>query len=163
MSGQHAPPSRRTGENLKALRGRRMGKNPMTEQMQRTSENLIVVKTQRTGANLRDKVARSHMPASVGDRGPTRSIRLNQNGKRSSSGNVFRRLGQDADLRDTLNRRRDQKQSQQSTVHNRHLEVIPRGQGEILIEDLRCTIAAMKENDVELITTTTGSPFNLEI
>ena len=79
--------------------------------MQQTGEILMVVRTQRIGANLRVEVARSHTLASVGARGRTGSVCLNQNGERSSSGNVFRRLGQDADLRDTLNRRQDQKLS----------------------------------------------------
>ena len=39
----------------------------------------------------------------------------------------------------------------------------PGGQGEITIKDLRRTIAAMKENDEELITVATRSPFNWEI
>ena len=123
----------------------------------------MVVTIQRMGANLRAKVARFCIPASVGAKGHTGSVRLDQNGERSSSGNIFRRLGQGADLRDTLNKRRDQERSQQSTSHNRHPEVAPRRQGEILIEDLHRTIAIMKENDVELITVATGSPFNLKI
>ena len=72
-------------------------------------------------------------------------------------------MGQEVDLRDTLNRRRDQKQSQQFTAYNRHPEAALRKQREIPIKDLRRTITNMKENDVELITTATGSPFNLEI
>ena len=34
------------------------------------------------------------------------------------------------------------------------------GQGGIPVEDLRYAIAAMKENDMELITAATGSPFS---
>ena len=52
---------------------------------------------------------------------------------------------------------------QQFTVHNRHPEVAHMRQGQILIKDLRSTIASMKENDVELIVATTKSPFDLEI
>ena len=123
----------------------------------------MAVRTQRMGANPRAEVARSHTLASVGAKGRTGSVHLNQNGKKRSSGNVFRRLGQDTDMRDTLKRRRDQEWSQQSTAHNRHPEVTPMGQGEILIEDFYRTIATMKENYLELIAPITGSPFNLEI
>ena len=80
--------------------------------------------------------------------------------KEAVQGTFFRRLGHEADLRDTLNRRRDQEWSQQSTTQNRQLVVAPKGQGEIPVEDLHCAIAAMKENDTELITTATRSHFN---
>ena len=46
---------------------------------------------------------------------------------------------------------------------DRYPEVAPRGQGEILIEELHRAIAAIKENDVELTAAATRSPFNLEI
>ena len=39
----------------------------------------------------------------------------------------------------------------------------PKGQGEIPVKDLHRAIAAMKENDMELIAATTGSPFNQEV
>ena len=123
----------------------------------------MAVKTQQMGANPRVEVARSYTPASVGAKACTRNIHLNQNGERNSSGNVFRRLGQDVDLRDTLNRKQDQKLSQQSTAYNRHPKVTPRGQGGILIEDLYCAITAMNKNDMELIAAATEPPFNLEI
>ena len=90
-------------ENPKASRGRRTGKNQMAEQTQQTSENLIAVSTQQMGANPRAEVTCSHTLASVWARGHTKSVRLNRNGEKSSSGNVFKRLGQEADLRDTLN------------------------------------------------------------
>ena len=57
----------------------------------------------------------------------------------------------------------DQEQSQQSPSQNRQPVLAPKDQREILVEDLRRAIATMKENDVELITTATGSPFNQEI
>ena len=110
-SGKYTPPSQQTGENSKASRGQRTGKNPRAERTQQTDENPIAIRIQRMGANPRAKVARSHTPASIGARGRTRSVRLNQNGDRSSSSNIFKRLGQEADLRDTLNRRREQERS----------------------------------------------------
>ena len=39
----------------------------------------------------------------------------------------------------------------------------PKGQGGIPVEDLRRAIAAMKENDMELIAAATGSPFKQEV
>ena len=115
------------------------------------------------GANPRANVACSHTPASIGARGCIESVQLNQNGERSSLGNVVSRLGQETELRDTLNRRRDQEWSKQSTTHKGHPEVVPGRRGEILIEDLCHAIVTMKENDVELITTATKSLFNPEI
>ena len=78
-------------------------------------------------------------------------------------GNVFRRLGQEADLKDTLNRRRDQERSQQSTAQNGRQKAALKGQGEIPIEDLHRAITAMEENDKKLIATVTGSLFSREI
>ena len=66
-------------------------------------------------------------------------------------------------MRDTLNRRQDQERSQHSTTHNGRLEVTPRGQGEIPLEELHRAIATMKENHQELIAAATGSPFSWEI
>ena len=122
----------------------------------------MVVRTQLTGANPRAKIVRSHTLAFVGVRARIGSVNANQNEERSDSGNVFR-LGQGQDLRDTLNRRQDHEQSQQSTAHNMRLELAPKRQGEIPIENLHRAIPAMKENDVELIAAVTGSSFNQEI
>ena len=72
-------------------------------------------------------------------------------------------IGLGANLRDTLNKMRDWKRSQHSIAHNGRPEVAPRGQEEIAIEKLRRIIAAMKENNQELIVVATGSPFNREI
>ena len=72
-------------------------------------------------------------------------------------------VGSQGDQRDTLNRRRDQEQSQQLAAQNGKLLAAHGGQGEIPVEDLCCAIAAMKENDIELIATTTRSPFNQEV
>ena len=63
------------------------------------------------------------------------------------------------DLRDTLNRRRDQECSQQSVAQIKQQESDPKGQRKIPIEDLHHTIAAMERNDEELIATAMGSPF----
>ena len=60
------------------------------------------------GVKLRAKVARSHTPTSVGTRGDTGSARTGHNEGQSELGNVFKRLGRGADLRDILNKRRDQ-------------------------------------------------------
>ena len=68
-----------------------------------TGENLMAVGTQKTGPNPRAEFAHSHTPTFVGARGCTESAQTNHNGRRNESGNVFRRLGRRADLRDTLN------------------------------------------------------------
>ena len=83
----------------------------MAARTQWTSENPMAVRNQRTGVNSRAEVVGSHTLASVGAKGYTGSVLLNQNGKRSSLGNVFRKLGKEADLRDTLNKRLDQERS----------------------------------------------------
>ena len=46
---------------------------------------------------------------------------------------------------------------------NKRLEVTPKGQGEIPLEEILRAIVAMKENNQELITAATGSPFNRAI
>ena len=75
-------------------------------------------------------------------------------GKRSCSGYVFRRLGRGAEMRDTLNLRRDQEQSQQSIAQNKQPKLGSKSQREIPVEDSRQAIAAMRENDVEFIVAT---------
>ena len=119
----------------------------------------MAIKTQQMGVNLGTEVTHSHMLTSKEAKARARSTHPNQDEK-SSSTNVFRRLGHGADMRDTLNRRHDQGQSQQLTAQNRQPVLAPIGQGEIPVEDLRCAIATMKENDVEFITVTTRLPFN---
>ena len=59
------------------------------------------------GVNSRAEVERSYTPTSIGTRWHTGSARTGHNEGRSESGNVFRRLGRWADLKDTLNRRQD--------------------------------------------------------
>ena len=140
------------------------GENPRAVQTQQTGENnLMVVKTQRTGTNLRAEVTHSHTSIFDRAKGRTRSAQTNQNKERSGSKNVFRRLGQAPDMSDTLNRKRDQERSQHSTAYNGRQMVAPRGKREISPKELFHLIATMKENDQELITTTTGSPFNRDI
>ena len=56
-------------------------------------KNLRAVETQRTGFNLSAEVARSHTLASVETRGRTNNVQTSNDEARSSSGNVFRRLG----------------------------------------------------------------------
>ena len=174
-SGQCAPSSQQTGENPRATCIQRTGENSRAVAKQRTGENLKAARTQRmkenpmavrtqwTGVNPRAEVARSHTPTSVGTRGHTGSARTGHNKGRSESGNVFKRLGKGANLRDTLNRRRDQERSQHSTSQRRRQKVNSRGQREIPIEDLCHAIVSMEENDEELIAAATGSPFSREI
>ena len=52
MSGQHAPPSQWTGENLRAIARQRTGENPRVVARQWTGENPRAVRTLQTGENL---------------------------------------------------------------------------------------------------------------
>ena len=122
--------------------------------------NPIAVRTQQTGVNPKTKVTRFHTLTSKRINARAGSTRPNQD-ERSSSRNVFRTLGHRANLRDTLNIKRDQERSQQATAQNRQPLGASRGQGGILVEDLHRAITAMKENDMELITAATGSPSRL--
>ena len=120
----------------------------------------MAVRTQQMGVNPGTEVTRSHTLTSREARAG--STHPNQD-ERSGSMNIFKRIGHGADLRDILNRRRDQERSQQSIAKNKQLVLAIRGQGEILVKDLRCAIAAIKENNVELIAATIGSTFNQEV
>ena len=62
-----------------------------------------------------------------------------------------------------LNRKRDHKRSQQLAAQNGQPVAAPGGPVGHPVEDLLRAIAAMKENDMELIAATTGSPFNQEV
>ena len=161
MSGQRASISRWSGENPKALGTQHNGKNLRVEQTQRMGGNLMAVRTKQIGVNPEIEVAYSHMLPSKGVNTSVGSTHINQD-ERSSSGNVFQRLGCGADLRDMLNKGRDQEQSQQPTARNGPVEA-PGVQRGILVEDLRYAIAAMKENGMEFIAATTGSPFTQEV
>ena len=119
----------------------------------------MAVRTQPAGVNPKTEVTRSHKPTSREAKARARSTHPNQD-ERSSLGNVFRRLGHRVDLRDALNRRRDQEWSQQSIAQNRKPILAPRGQGEFPVENLRRAITTMKENDMEFIAIATRSPFN---
>ena len=66
----------------------------------------MATRTQQTGVNPEIEVTCSHTLTSRGVNARAGSTHPNQD-ERSSSGNIFRRLGHRVDLRDTLNRRRD--------------------------------------------------------
>ena len=118
ISGRRASASQQMGENPKASRAQHIGKNPRAEQTQRMGGNPMAIRTQQTGANLGAEFAHSHTPTSKEAKARTGSTHPNQD-DRSGLRNFFRRLGHGANLRDTLNRRRDQERSQQSTTQNR--------------------------------------------
>ena len=71
----------------------------------------MAVRTQQTSVNSETEVICSYMLTSRRVNARARRTRPNQD-ERCSSENVFRRLGHGAVLRDTLNRRREQKRSQ---------------------------------------------------
>ena len=77
----------------------------------------MVVRTQQMGVNLKIEVTSSHTLTSRRVNTRARSTHPNQE-VRSSSGNIFWRLGRGADLRDTLNKRHDQERSQQTAAQN---------------------------------------------
>ena len=122
----------------------------------------MAIRTLQTSVNPETEVTHSYMLTSRGANARAGSTHLNQDA-RSSSENVFRRLGCGVDLRDTLNRRRDQELSQQSAAQKCTTYRAPEDQGGISVEDFHRAIAAMKENNMELITAATGSPFNQEV
>lgn len=56
--------------------------------------------------------------------------------RRSAQGNVFNRLGRGADMRDTLNRRREQDHSQQYVTKRVSFEMNSQDVRNILLDDL---------------------------
>ena len=83
---------------------------------QRTGENLMAVTSQRTGFDLRAGAAHSHLQESNRNKGHYEVLHTGNNQGRSTLGNVFNRFGRRADMRETLNRRREQEHSQHSTA-----------------------------------------------
>ena len=75
-------------------------------------ENLIVMRYQRTGVDPRDGVAHSHLLESNRNRGHSEVVRIGNNQGRSTTWNMFNKLSRGADIRETLNRRREQERSQ---------------------------------------------------
>ena len=74
-----------------------------------------------------------------------RSRTTENNPRKSTSGNVFNRLGRGVDMRETLNRRREQERSQHSSAQRVWSETNSQGIKNIPLEDLRCVIVAIKE------------------
>ena len=67
------------------------------------------------GLNPRAGAAHSHVLESQRNRARSEVVRASENNPvRSIIGNVFKRLGKGADMRETLNRRREQGSSQYS-------------------------------------------------
>ena len=73
--------------------------------------NPMAVRTQQTGVNPETEVTLSHTLTIRGVNTRAGSTHPNQD-SRSSSGNVFWRLGRGVDLRDTLNIRPDEERPQ---------------------------------------------------
>ena len=131
---QRAPTSQPTSVYPKVVRVHQTGENPKAARTQWTSEKLRAVETQRMGANLRAKVACFHRPVSVDTRRRTDNARTGNDEARSSLGNVFRRLSSGTNMRDTLNRRREQERSQHFIAQRRQQEVVSQGIKHISIE-----------------------------
>ena len=82
---------------------------------QQTGVNLMTLRSQRICVDPRASVVHSYIPESQRNRASSEVICAGKNNPgRSTSGNVFNRLGRDADMRETLNMRREQEHSQHS-------------------------------------------------
>ena len=76
---------------------------------------------------------------------------------------MFNRLGRRVDMRDTLNRMREQECLQHSIAQRRWSKANTGGKRNIPLKDLQHTIIAIEEQDDELVAKTGGSPFCREI
>ena len=77
----------------------------------------MAVKSQRTGVDTRAGAGHSHFSESIRTRGHSKVVHTgNNNQGKSTTRNVFIRLGRGADMRETLNRRTEQEHSQHSTA-----------------------------------------------
>ena len=80
----------------------------------RTKRNEATSRQQSTGVEPRARTACSHFPESNRNKRCSEVVRTENNQGRSTTGNVFNILGRGADMRKTLNRRREQERSQHS-------------------------------------------------
>ena len=88
---------------------------------------------------------------------------MGNNKGRSTTRNVFNILGKGANMRETLNRRREQERSQHSTAQKVRIEANSQGMRNISLEELQRVIIAIEEQDDELVGEVRGSPFCKEI
>ena len=94
----------------------------------------------------------------------TKVIRtVNNNQGRSTTGNMLNRLGRGANMRETLNRRREQEHSQRSTAQKVRTEANSQERRNIPLEDLRREIVSIEEQDDESVAAIGRSPFSREI
>ena len=119
--------------------------------------------TQRTDVDPRARVAHSQQLESSKTRGRLDNAWTGNNQGRSTTGNVFNRLGKGADMRDILNRRWEQERSQHSTAQRWQSKANPQGVRNIPLEDLRHVIVSIEEQDDELVAEAGESPFCKEI
>ena len=69
------------------------------------------------GVDPRARATRSYLPEPHKNKGRSEVVRTGGNNQgRSTTGNVFNELGRGADMRETFNRRQEQKHSQHSTA-----------------------------------------------
>ena len=79
----------------------------------------MAVRTQRTSVDLRVEATRSYLLESNRTREHSEIVRTGNNPRRSTTGNVFNRLGRGANMREMLNRNREQEHFQHSTIERR--------------------------------------------
>ena len=87
---------------------------------------------------------------------------MGNNQGQSTSGNVFDRLGKGADKKETMNRKWKQERSQHSITQRVQTEANSQGLRNILLDDLWRAIAAIEEQDNNLVAEVGGSPFYKE-
>ena len=76
---------------------------------------------------------------------------------------MFSRLGRGVNMRETLNRRWEQKHSQHSITHKVKIEANSQGMRNIQLEHLWRAIVVIEEQDDELVAKVGGSSFSNEI
>ena len=80
--------------------------------LQQIGVNLVAVRSQCMSVDLRTNATYFYMLESQKNKGRSKVEHAGKNNtRRSTLGNVFNRLGRGADMRDTLNRRREQERS----------------------------------------------------
>ena len=116
------------------------------------------------GVEPRAGAARSDMPESNRTKGRSEVVCMGNNQGRSTTWSVFNKLGRGTDMRKTLNRKQEQERFQYSTSQRVRIEANSQGLRNILLEDLRCAIVTIEEQDDELVAKAGGgSSFCKEI
>ena len=92
------------------------------------------MRSQYISVDPRARATRSHLLESTRNRGCSEVVHTGKNQGRSMTGNVFNRLGRGVDMRETLNRRREQERSQHSIDQKVQTEANSQGMRNIPLE-----------------------------